>query len=180
MSLDDGTSRIGLNPFTTPIEAREPARRLRGRLAAPVTVWTAQSAAGTPAGITVSSVLIADGAPPEVLGLVDPLSAFADAAQESGRFVVHVLVSEQTRLAEKFALRLPGDPFEGEEASPTPWGPVLRGPATRAACTLLASTDAGYARLLRARIDEIALDERAAQPLVHYRGSYVSVRPLRG
>lgn len=180
MSFDDATSHLGSNPFVTPREAREPVRRLRGRLAAPVTVWTAQSAADIPAGITVSSVLVVEGAPPELLGLIDPLSAFCDAAEETGRFVVHVVQSDQTRLAEKFALRLPGDPFEGEEVRGTPWGPVLERASTRASCTLLGSTDAGYGRLLRGRIDDVVLDERAGQPLVHYRGGYVGIRPLRG
>lgn len=32
VSIDDGTSRIGSDPFATPLEEREPARRLWGRL----------------------------------------------------------------------------------------------------------------------------------------------------
>ena len=51
--------RIGSQPpFAVPAERRDPARRLRGRLVAPVTVWTA----GDPsrgAGLTVSSILVA-------------------------------------------------------------------------------------------------------------------------
>jgi 3-hydroxy-9,10-secoandrosta-1,3,5(10)-triene-9,17-dione monooxygenase reductase component len=179
VSFDDGTSRIGSDPFATPIEAREPARRLRGRLAMPVTVWTSQGVNGVPSGITVSSVLIADGSPAQVLGLVDPLSDFSDQARETGRFLVHVLTSEQMRLAEKFALKFPGDPFDGLEVRSTTWGPALTGLSTRAACTLLASTDIGYAALLQGRIDHIELDEGAVTPLVHYRGRYVSVGPLR-
>ncbi|MGH9087107.1 MAG: flavin reductase family protein [Acidimicrobiales bacterium] len=180
MSFDDGTSRIGSDPFAAPLEEREPVRRLRGRLPAPVTVWTAGGDTGTPAGITVSSVLVADGAPPEVLGLVDPLSTFWDAARATERFVVQVLARDQTRLAEKFALRVPGDPFDGEELSSTPWGPAIIGVGTRAGCTLVGSSDAGYALLVRARIDEIVLDERPLRPLVHYRSAYLTVGPLRG
>jgi 3-hydroxy-9,10-secoandrosta-1,3,5(10)-triene-9,17-dione monooxygenase reductase component len=179
VSFDDGTSRIGSDPFTTPVEARQPARRFRGRLAMPVTVWTSQSAARSPAGITVSSVLIADGTPPEVLGLIDPLSDFWDAAQESARLVVHILDADQTRLAEKFALRFPGDPFEGEQLLPTSWGPAIATAAPRASCTLLSSADAGYLRLVRARIDGFELGEEPVRPLVHYRGRYMSVGPLR-
>jgi 3-hydroxy-9,10-secoandrosta-1,3,5(10)-triene-9,17-dione monooxygenase reductase component len=176
----DGTSRIGSNPFATPIEERDPARRLRGRLASPVTVWTSQSANGVAAGITVSSVLIAEGAPAEVLGLIDPLSSFWDCARETGRFLVHVLTSDQLRLAEKFALRFPGDPFEGEEVRPTAWGPALARLSTRAACTLLASSEVGYARLLQGRIDDIVLGDGAVRPLVYYRGDYGSMGPPRG
>lgn len=180
VDFEDGTSHIGSDPFVTPVEARTPARRLRGRLTAPVTVWTSQHVAGPPAGITISSVLVADGTPPEVLGLVDPLSDFWDAVQETGRFVVHVLAAGQARLAEKFALRFPGDPFDGDEVAPTPWGPAFVGVATRAACTLVESADAGYARLVRAHVDEIVVDERPTRPLVYFRGSYLTLGPRRG
>ena len=51
--------RVGSQaPFTVPPERRDPARRLRGRLVAPVTVWTAGRPPGG-AGLTVSSVLAA-------------------------------------------------------------------------------------------------------------------------
>jgi hypothetical protein len=47
MAGDQRPIRIGgQHPFATPPELRSPARRLRGRLLAPVTVWTA----GTPEG----------------------------------------------------------------------------------------------------------------------------------
>lgn len=179
MSFDDGTSRIGTDPFATPIEARVPARRLRGRLAAPVTVWTSRTAEGAPVGITISSVLVAEGEPPEVLGLVDPLSVFCDAVHASARFVLHVLAAEQVRLAEAFALRFPGDPFEHEAVTSTPWGPALGSVRTRAGCALVESSEAGYSRLLRARVEEIVLDERDTRPLVRYRGDYLSVGPRR-
>ena len=55
------------DPFATPEGQRSPVRRLRGRLAAPVTLWTAPG----PAGLTVSSMLVAGGEPGRVLGLID-------------------------------------------------------------------------------------------------------------
>jgi 3-hydroxy-9,10-secoandrosta-1,3,5(10)-triene-9,17-dione monooxygenase reductase component len=173
VSFEDGTSRIGSDPFATPMAEREPARRLRGRLAAPVTVWTAYDAAGEPAGITVSSVLVAEGAPPEVLGLIDPLSAFWDAAREVGRFLVQILAADQRSIAERFALRVPGNPFGEVDLLPTPWGPAIDAASTRAGCAVTGSTDAGYAVLVRARIDEIVLDDRTVRPLVYYRGAYL-------
>lgn len=174
MSYDDGISRIGADPFVTPVSAREPSRRLRGRLAAPVTVWTAYGADQEQAGLTVSSVLVAEGEPPLVVGLVDPLSDLWDAVRRGGRFVVHVLTGEHTRMAEAFALRFPGDPFNGETVVKTPWGPALATVATRASCTLLDASDAGYHRLVRAGVDGIELDERTVRPLVYYRGTYVT------
>src|SRR5919204_4107648 len=92
----------GQHPFPPPPGRRSRPRRLRGRLLAPVTVWTA----GTPAagaGLTVSSVLVADGEPARLLGLIDPTSALWEAAQEAGAFVVHVLAAGDRALAERFA-----------------------------------------------------------------------------
>lgn len=144
-----------------------------------MTVWTASGSTGAPAGITVSSVLVAEGDPPEMLGLVDPLCAFWDAANESGSFLVHVLATDQVRTAEKFALHLPGDPFEGEEVTRTAWGPGIGAVPARAGCTLTGSTEVGYGLLVRGRIDEVLIDERTVAPLVHYRGAYRALTNLR-
>jgi 3-hydroxy-9,10-secoandrosta-1,3,5(10)-triene-9,17-dione monooxygenase reductase component len=181
VSFDDGISRIGgSDPFATPLEERDPARRLRGRLVAPVTVWTARDAAGTPAGITMSSVLVVEGNPPEILGLVDPLSAFWHAVQETGTFVQQILTSDQLSIAQKFALQMPVDPFEGESLTSTPWGPAISQVSTWAGCTLINAVDAGYALLVRARLDDITVDEGTARPLIHYRGIYLTSGALRG
>src|SRR5579884_2047030 len=118
MGLDDGFRRTGPDPFRTPADGGDRIRRLRGRLAAPVTVWTAQRADGEAAGITVSSVMLVEGDPPAVVGVVGPLSEFREAVVASGRFVVHVLSSAQVRLADQCALRYPGDPFEGFTLEP--------------------------------------------------------------
>lgn len=180
MRYDDGVSRIGSDPFGTPADARLPARRLRGRLASPVTVWTAYRAGGSPAGLTVSSILVAEGDPPEVLGLLDPLSDLWEALSDTGRCVVHVLAADQERAAERFALRFPGDPFESSAVEASAWGPVLSQVPTRASCALIGSTDAGYGRLVRAGIDAVTLDERAAPPLVYFRGTYLRAGPTPG
>ncbi len=95
---------------------------------APVTVWTA----GRPpdgAGLTVSSVLVAEGQPSHLLGLIDPTSAFWEAAQEARAFVVHVLAVADRALAERFSEVRPPirGPFERLEVVESPWGPVLGG-----------------------------------------------------
>ena len=81
MGFDDGYRRIGSDPFLA--AEQDSARRLRGRLTVPVTVWTAYDRDGIPAGITVSSVLVVEGEPPEVIGLLGPLSEFWDAVSHS-------------------------------------------------------------------------------------------------
>jgi 3-hydroxy-9,10-secoandrosta-1,3,5(10)-triene-9,17-dione monooxygenase reductase component len=60
MATGQEPTRIQLQPpFAVPAERRDPARRLRGRLVAPVTVRTAGHLPGG-AGLTVSSVLVAE------------------------------------------------------------------------------------------------------------------------
>ena len=72
------------DPFAVPAGQRSPVRRLRGRLAAPVTLWTAPG----PAGLTVSSTLVAEGEPDRLLGLIDAESDLWAAVEEAGRFAV--------------------------------------------------------------------------------------------
>jgi 3-hydroxy-9,10-secoandrosta-1,3,5(10)-triene-9,17-dione monooxygenase reductase component len=177
------TSRVvsgGDNPFNPPHELRDPARRLRGRLAAPVTVWTAGDGDG-PTAITVSSILIAEGTTPAVLGLIDPLSDFWSAAQRSKRFVMHVLLEEHRKLSELFAGRYPGpgSKFDGVPYQLTPWGPTLDQVRTRAFCSLGGLLEVGDGFLLRGDIDEYGLGSPATSPLVYFRGGYHGIRPRR-
>jgi flavin reductase (DIM6/NTAB) family NADH-FMN oxidoreductase RutF len=76
-----------------------------------VTVWTAASL-DRRAGLTVSSLLVAEGEPAEVLGLIDPLSELFDVLVERGAFVVHVLDHSDRRLAGMFAGEYPLDAIE--------------------------------------------------------------------
>jgi 3-hydroxy-9,10-secoandrosta-1,3,5(10)-triene-9,17-dione monooxygenase reductase component len=168
--------RIGRqHPFTVPPERRNPARRLRGRLVAPVTVWTAGLPPGG-AGLTVSSVLVAEGEPARLLGLIDPTSAFWDAMVEAGAFVVQVLGVADRALAERFSeLRPPiRGPFEGLQVAGSPWGPVLAGRRPQAVCRLAGSTPVGQAELVEGVIEQLELPD-LADPLAYLQGRYRSV-----
>src|SRR5688500_2413300 len=87
------------DPFAVPTDQRSPVRRLRGRLASPVTLWTAPE----PAGRTVSSTLVAEGEPDRLLGLVDPESDLWAAVESAGRFAVTPLNPSHRQLADRFA-----------------------------------------------------------------------------
>ena len=76
MNHEPGAQIHSDDPFATPEPEQSPVRRLRGRLARAVTLWTAPG----PAGLTVSSMLVADGEPGRVLGLIDEESDFWDGA----------------------------------------------------------------------------------------------------
>jgi flavin reductase (DIM6/NTAB) family NADH-FMN oxidoreductase RutF len=171
--------RVGSQPpFAVPPERRDRARRLRGRLVAPVTVWTAGQLPGG-AGLTVSSVLVAEGQPARLLGLIDPTSAFFEAARESGAFVVHVLAVGDRALAERFSEVRPPirGPFDGLEVAESPWGPVLGGSRPRAACRLAGSAPVGHTDLVEGVIEQLELSD-LEDPLVYLHGSYRSVGDL--
>lgn len=179
MTTGDEPIRIATeHPFATPPARRDPARRLRGRLVAPVTVWTA-GRSSTGAGLTVSSVLVAEGQPARLLGLIDPTSAFWEAMQQTGMFVVHVLAAADRALAERFSeIRPPiRGAFDGLEVAELPWGPVLGGRRPRAACRLTGSSPTGYAELVEGIIEQLELYD-VEDPLVYLHGRYRSVREL--
>jgi flavin reductase (DIM6/NTAB) family NADH-FMN oxidoreductase RutF len=138
-------------------------------------VWTAgDPAAG--AGLTVSSVLVADGQPARLLGLVDPTSAFWEAAQAAGAFVVHVLAAGDRALAERFAEVRPPirGAFDGLEVAGSPWGPVLGGRRPWAACRLAGSTPVGYDVLAEGVVERLELHD-LDDPLAWLHGRYVTV-----
>jgi 3-hydroxy-9,10-secoandrosta-1,3,5(10)-triene-9,17-dione monooxygenase reductase component len=179
MATDQEPIRIGMrHPFAVPPERRDPARRLRGRLVAPVTVWTAGQLPGG-AGLTVSSVLVAEGQPARLLGLIDPTSAFWEAMQATRAFVVNVLAVSDRALAERFSeIRPPiRRPFDGLQVAESPWGPVLGGKRPRAACRLAGSTPVGYAELVQGVIEQLELPD-LEDPLAYLHGSYRSVKDL--
>ncbi len=160
------------HPFATPPDLRNPARQLRGRLVSGVTVLTA-GGPGNWAGLTVSSLLIAEGEPSRVIALVGDATDLWFAIEQSGSWVLHVLGSSDRELSDRFAgvRPSPGGMFVGLEVEDTPWGPSLTGLGTRAYCRLEKSVETGFHRLLTGVMDQIDL-ENLADPLIYYRGSY--------
>lgn len=191
------------HPFMPAEPDRSPVRRLRGRLASPVTLWTAGGPGpDTPrAGLTVSSVLIADGEPGHIVGVIDPLSDLWDSVRAGGAAVVTILDWRQRQLADMFGYvaPAPGGPFAAAQWRQSAFGPVLAAdPAVDWAGCRLAEEPArelGWGLLVTLTIVEVhlAVDARqagAAQtansaagqdsadatplaPLVHRRGRYL-------
>jgi 3-hydroxy-9,10-secoandrosta-1,3,5(10)-triene-9,17-dione monooxygenase reductase component len=195
------------DPWAVPSGARDPLRRLRGRLVLPVTVWTAASAqdqavdraggAGEPqgascprgapgarggagevrevgdelVGLTVSSVLFAQGEPAMLAGLVSPAAELATLLEGPGaRFAVHVLSKEHRRLAQHFAGELPAGPelLALEEST---HGPLLSLAKDRVLCTTSAARPFGWSLLIEAVVDEVQL-AAPGRPLAWYRGEF--------
>lgn len=134
-----------------------------------MTLWTAPG----PAGLTVSSMLVADGEPGRVLGLIDEESDFWDAAVAAGRFAVTPLGADDQQLADRFAglMPAPGGLFADGEWTDTEFGPVPADAGTWAGCRLDGSRPFGWAQLVEGTVQSVLLDA-APVPLVHFRGRY--------
>ena len=167
--VEPGAQIHASDPFATPDQDKSPVRRLRGRLAAPVTLWTTPG----PAGLTVSSALVADGDPGRVLGLIDEESEFWDAVSAAGVFAVSPLGVQDQQLADRFAglMPAPGGLFATGEWTPTDYGPVPAHAGTWAGCRLAGNRECGWALLVEATIETVTLDPGPA-PLVYFRGRY--------
>jgi flavin reductase (DIM6/NTAB) family NADH-FMN oxidoreductase RutF len=170
-----GVTIHATDPFATPDDARSPLRRLRGRMPATVTLWTAYGRDGRPAGLTVSSTVVAEGDPGLVLGLLDNESDLYAALLASGRFVAMVLRAGDDQLADRFAglLPAPGGLFADGGWEPTDFGPVRAGVHPWVGCTLSSSARVGYGIMVQATVDRLELGDGDLAPLVRYRGRYL-------
>jgi flavin reductase (DIM6/NTAB) family NADH-FMN oxidoreductase RutF len=160
------------NPFAEPPDA---VRRFRGRLGGAVSLWTAGDGAAR-VGLTVSSLMVANGDPAAVIGLVDPVSDLYDALLDDGAAVVQLLHADDRDLAEAFGgvAPAPGGPFRSGTWEQTTHGPALVG-RTRALVRFARTEDVGWSRLVVATIEDVVLvgDHDA---LEHRRGRYRRVR----
>jgi 3-hydroxy-9,10-secoandrosta-1,3,5(10)-triene-9,17-dione monooxygenase reductase component len=160
------------NPFLTPSDQRDPARQFRGRMAAPVTIVTA-GAGEHRTGLTVSSLVVAEGDPSRVYFLLGSTTDLFYGLEETGKFVVHVLEHSHHAIADVFAgLRpSPGGRFTDVAIEQSEWGPVLTDVGTRAYCTYEGGDEETFFIVAEGVIDKLELGE-IADPLVYFRGRY--------
>ena len=163
------------HPFQDRPEQRDPVRRLRGRLAAPVTIVTAGGPA-TRTGLTVSSLSVIEGAPGVVQLVVGPTSDMWDVAATTGRFVVHVCRGSDRPIAEVFAGLRPslGGLFSGLDVTDGDHGPIIDALTERAHCQYVDRTEIGYAGVITATITAIDTGD-LDDPLIYFRGGYRSL-----
>ncbi len=159
------------HPFMPPEGDRDPLRRFRGRLPAPVTVWATGEGSGR-RGFTVSSMLIADGDPGMIAGLIDEDSDFADDLGEA--FTVNVLTIGHVTMAEAFAGigPAPGGPFTLGTWRDTAWGPVLDGSAGWLGARVIPGDrrHLGWGLMVEATIEHLEVGDLSA--MAHLRGHY--------
>lgn len=161
------------HPFDDPPQARDPVRRLRGRLISGVTLWTA-GADQTRAGLTVSSLMVAPGEPARVLALLGPDADLTAELTRTGRAVVQVLGWTHRGLADMFAglAPAPGGPFAFGDFEATHWGPALRDSIGWLGVRLDDERRVGWSTEVNCVVETVVLGEDEA-PLVHRRGRWV-------
>jgi flavin reductase (DIM6/NTAB) family NADH-FMN oxidoreductase RutF len=171
--VDDSQGEIhDENPFAIPPEERDPARRFRGRLAAPVTLVTSGRAENR-AGLTVSSLVVAEGEPSRVHFLAGSDTDLFAALSETGSFVVHILGERHREASDVFAgLRPnPGGPFAGLEVEDGDFGPVLVDVADRAYCRVVDTAEDTFHVLVSGEVEHVQTSD-LTDPLVYFRGAY--------
>ncbi|SHI45719.1 NADH-FMN oxidoreductase RutF, flavin reductase (DIM6/NTAB) family [Tessaracoccus bendigoensis DSM 12906] len=162
------------HPFLPPPEDRDPVRRLRGRLPAPVSVWTSSNGP-IRGGWTISSMLVADGDPGELVALVNEDADWWDLFRKTRLACVNVLASRQSRVSEVFArvAPSPGGPFRTGEWVDSAYGPRLADAAAWVGVRLVDADPehSGWGLLVRARIESVDLAEGRIA-LQHLGGHY--------
>ena len=139
-----------------------------------MTLWTCGVGQGR-AGLTVSSLMLANGSPAHALALVDPDSDFAAALGSAGRCVVQLLEWRHREIADAFAgiAPAPGGLFTLGSWEDTQWGPRLLDTSAWAGVRVAEeSRDVGWSLLVDTVIEQIEIGDET-QPLVHRRGRYV-------
>jgi flavin reductase (DIM6/NTAB) family NADH-FMN oxidoreductase RutF len=144
-------------------------------MAAAVSIWTSGTGRDR-AGWTVSSFLVADGEPAQVLGLLDEESDLANRVGSGERFVVSLLGWSHRSLAEAFAglAPAPGGVFRLGSWVDTDWGPALDdAPAWLGARPLGGLDHAGWGLLVRGEVEHAATGPDPNDGLLtHLRGRY--------
>jgi flavin reductase (DIM6/NTAB) family NADH-FMN oxidoreductase RutF len=158
----------------------DPVRRFRGRLGGTVTLWTS----GDPdsrAGLTVTSLMVANGETPRVLALLDPDSDLVEELRRTGRAVGPREHLHDRGLAEMFAgtAPAPGGMFRQAAFVDTAYGPRLASAATWAGVELEEEREVGWSALVTCRLVRAEAGEDV-DPLGHRRGRWLRLAQERG
>jgi flavin reductase (DIM6/NTAB) family NADH-FMN oxidoreductase RutF len=157
------------HPFADP--EPDPIRRFRGRVGGTVSLWTA-GAETEPAGLTVTSFVVAAGEEARVLALLDPDADLTEKLLATGRGVVQLLGWDHRDLAEMFAgtAPAPGGMFRQAAFEQTAWGPHLSSAATWAGVRVEADQTVGWSTLVTTVVEHVEVGDD--DPLQHRRGRY--------
>lgn len=159
------------HPFADP--EPDPVRRFRGRVGGAVTLWTTGEGRAR-SGLTISSLMVANGETPAILALIDPDSDFRDALAETEACVVQVLSWRDRALAEMFAgtAPAPGGAFAHAEWEQTDWGPRLAKATAWAYAVPVDERPMGWSVELACELVEMHVLDETDLGLGHRRGRF--------
>jgi len=145
-------------------------RSALSRFASGVTVVTTKDGEGKQFGITVSAFCSVSLDPPLVLICIEKITGSHHAFEESGRFTVNILASNETGISEHFA-SLIEDKFAGIEHAVDEHGiPILPGSLATLQCRLFKSLDGGDHSIFLGEVEHVIV--RDAEPLLYFKGGY--------
>ena len=148
-------------------------RSALSHFASGVTVVTTKDATERPFGITVSAFCSVSLDPPLVLICVEKSTGSHHAFEQSGRFTVNILASNEGTISEHFA-SLIDDKFAGIKHAVDEHGiPILSGSLATLQCRLFKTLDGGDHSIFLGEVEHVIV--RDAEPLVYFKGSYRTV-----
>ncbi|MEO5857688.1 MAG: flavin reductase family protein [Pyrinomonadaceae bacterium] len=145
-------------------------RSALSRFASGVTVVTTKDATEKPFGITVSAFCSVSLDPPLVLICIEKTTGSHHAFEQSGRFTVNILSSNETNISDHFA-SLIEDKFAGVDHAVDEHGiPILSGSIATLQCKLFRALDGGDHSIFLGEVEHVIV--RDAEPLIYYKGGY--------
>lgn len=149
-------------------------RSALSRFASGVTVVTTRDESGKLFGITVSAFCSVSLEPPLVLICIEKSTGSHHAFEQSGRFTVNILSSNETGISEHFA-SLIEDKFAGVEHAVDEHGvPILPGSLATLQCKLFRALDGGDHSIFLGEVEHVIV--RDADPLIYYKGGYRNIQ----
>ncbi|HXE57882.1 MAG TPA: flavin reductase family protein [Gemmatimonadales bacterium] len=148
-------------------------RQLLGRFATGVTIITATTPDGRPAGMTANSLASVSLVPPLVSVCVEHQADMCRVLDSAADYVINILASDQEALSRRFAGQHEGR-FDGVGYRLNERGqPVLDGVLAYIECERYAAHPTGDHTIFVGRVTGGAAFER--RPLLYYRGGYASL-----
>ncbi len=150
-------------------------RQLLGRFATGVTVLTTRDPAGTPVGMTASSLAAVSLSPPLISVCIDLGAEMHGVLSGAQQFTINILSAGQEQLSRRFAQQPAEGRFHGVAWRETPDGLVLLDDVlAHIVCERYADFPLGDHTLFVGRVTAGDLAEH--EPLLHFRGEYGSIR----
>ncbi|MEL6616029.1 MAG: flavin reductase family protein [Bacteroidota bacterium] len=160
-------------PESVPADG-EGLRGLLRQMASPVVVVTCRGESG-PRGATIGSFASASLSPPLVTFNVTHGTRFHEAIETAESFAVHLLASDQSEVATRFAIPDLDAQLDTVDHAFTARGlPLLDGTLGVLLCRPQARVEAGDHTLVVGRVEEI-LPGREGEPLLYFQQSYRGV-----